>query len=627
MRIARLLACVAVIALGVRLAAAQVVEVRNASGPVAITGPWLVQEGESGIGNARQVQGFPTTGSDASLPAVLWLRTTIKLDESIASPALLIAVTAQDCEVFLNGAPEAECRGLLGANGFAHRSMLVPLTGMGAGQPVLLSIRLLRPRALASGNLGIGPGDVLLGNAHTLAAIRTARDAERFYSLLPQMLLCAGEILGGAVLLILFAYDRRRREYLWFALFLWLDGPCSLESVFDRVYPLFPAGVVLFFDFFGLVGRYAPLIGFLAAFTNVRVNRWIRGYQWVLVTLPLLLAFFNIEQHRESWSVSSSWTLGALLWVQLPFAIGSLLFLFWQWKKGNNEAALLIPSFLLANAVEIVGLTLPRLGHFRAGRFAWDYDDLSMFFFLVSIAPVMILRHRRITREHARATAELDAAREIQQRLVPARLPEIAGCRIEAAYLPADEVGGDFYQVLPRPDGSTFLAVGDVSGKGLKAAMTGALAIGALRTLAAEHLPPGEVLTRLNAELVRAENGGFVTCFCAVIEPDCTLRFANAGHLAPYRNGLELESPGALPLGLSADAIYAEQSVGLEAGDRLTLLSDGVVEAQNAGGELFGFERARGMSRETARAIAEAAQSFGQADDITVLTLERAQFA
>jgi serine phosphatase RsbU (regulator of sigma subunit) len=113
------------------------------------------------------------------------------------------------------------------------------------------------------------------------------------------------------------------------------------------------------------------------------------------------------------------------------------------------------------------------------------------------------------------ATAELDAAREIQQRLVPKSIPAFTGCHIEAAYLPVHEVGGDFCQILPRPDGSVVIAVGDVSGKGLKAAMIGVLAIGALRTLAFEGLDPAAILMRLNAELVRASNGGFVTCFFA----------------------------------------------------------------------------------------------------------------
>jgi serine phosphatase RsbU (regulator of sigma subunit) len=136
-----------------------------------------------------------------------------------------------------------------------------------------------------------------------------------------------------------------------------------------------------------------------------------------------------------------------------------------------------------------------------------------MLFFLVSIAPVMLFRHRRVSLEHAHATAELDAAREIQQRLVPKSIPALTGCHIEAAYLPAHEVGGDFYQILSQPDGSVVIAVGDVSGKGLKAAMTGVLAIGALRALAFSGLGPAEILMRLNAELVRASNGGFVTWF------------------------------------------------------------------------------------------------------------------
>jgi serine phosphatase RsbU (regulator of sigma subunit) len=250
-----------------------------------------------------------------------------------------------------------------------------------------------------------------------------------------------------------------------------------------------------------------------------------------------------------------------------------------------------------------------------------------MFFFLVSIAPVLLFRHRRVTLEHERATAELDAAREIQQRLVPKSIPTLTGCHIEAAYLPAHEVGGDFYQILPRPDGSVVIAVGDVSGKGLKAAMTGVLAIGALRTLAFEGLDPAAILVRLNAELVRASNGGFVTCFCGVLDPCGTLRFANAGHLAPFCNGREIQVTGTLPLGIDPNTAYEESTLALDPGDRLTVLSDGVVEAQSASGELFGFERTCQISSQTAQNIAEQAQRFGQTDDITVLTLSRLALA
>jgi serine phosphatase RsbU (regulator of sigma subunit) len=97
---------------------------------------------------------------------------------------------------------------------------------------------------------------------------------------------------------------------------------------------------------------------------------------------------------------------------------------------------------------------------------------------------------------------------------------------------------------------------------------------------------------------------------------------ANAGHLAPYRNGEEVCLDDGLPLGLADDFEYGETTIQLAAGDRLTMMSDGVVEAQNAARELFGFERTRAISRESAEEIAGVAQRFGQEDDITVMTLD-----
>lgn len=171
--------------------------------------------------------------------------------------------------------------------------------------------------------------------------------------------------------------------------------------------------------------------------------------------------------------------------------------------------------------------------------------------------------------------------------------------------------------------GATLVVVGDVSGKGLKAAMTGTLAMGALRALAGEGFGPGAVLTRLNRQLADSGSEGFVTCLCARMTPNGEVTVANAGHLPPYRNGEEMLLEPDVPLGLAPVEKYAEYAFRLEEGDRLTLLSDGVVEARDARGELFGFERTRAISRETADAIAEAALRYGQADDITVLALTR----
>jgi serine phosphatase RsbU (regulator of sigma subunit) len=228
-----------------------------------------------------------------------------------------------------------------------------------------------------------------------------------------------------------------------------------------------------------------------------------------------------------------------------------------------------------------------------------------------------------VSREQARSAAELAAAREIQRRLVPANLPAVKGYRIETAYLPAQEVGGDFYQVLEQEDGTHLIVVGDVSGKGLKAAMTGTLAIGALRALAAEGLGPGETLARLNRQLAQEADDGFITCVCMRISANGDATIANAGHPAPYRNGAEIEIEFSLPVGIAMDIVYPEKDFRLGAGETLTFISDGVLEARDASGELYGFERTCAISRESAEKIAATVQQFGQEDDITVLTVMR----
>lgn len=132
------------------------------------------------------------------------------------------------------------------------------------------------------------------------------------------------------------------------------------------------------------------------------------------------------------------------------------------------------------------------------------------------------------------------------------------------------------------------------------------------------------VLTRLNEEIVRARHSGFITCLIARLEPDGALTLANVGHLLPYRNGDDVELEPGLPLGIVAGFEYFETTLQLVHGDALTFLSDGVVEAQDAEGRLFGFERARAMSAHSTVEIARGAGEFGQSDDIMVLSIQYA---
>jgi serine phosphatase RsbU (regulator of sigma subunit) len=151
-----------------------------------------------------------------------------------------------------------------------------------------------------------------------------------------------------------------------------------------------------------------------------------------------------------------------------------------------------------------------------------------------------------------------------------------------------------------------------------------AVLVGAIRTRADESFDPGEMLTMLNHRLLGRSGGHFATCLAAEISPDGTMRIANAGHIPPYLNGRELDLEGSLPLGIVAESEYPAQAFTLNPGDRLTFLTDGVVEAINPARELFGFDRTREISGQPATAIAQQAQTFGQEDDITVLAVELA---
>jgi hypothetical protein len=233
-------------------------------------------------------------------------------------------------------------------------------------------------------------------------------------------------------------------------------------------------------------------------------------------------------------------------------------------------------------------------------------------------------RYGRLQSEKASLDAEMAAAREIQRVMVPEELPATPGYRLECVYRPAAQVGGDFFQVIPLKDGSTLVIIGDVSGKGLSAAMIVSMVVGMLGTVTGFAEEPAAILTELNRRLCGREHGGFVTCSVVRLSPEGEMTIANAGHLPPYLNGHEMPMAGSLPLGMSPSPVYEQASLSMRAGDRVFLLTDGVVEAQNEKGGLLGFSRMEGLLRDgvTAAALAEAAQHHGQADDITVMCLE-----
>jgi serine phosphatase RsbU (regulator of sigma subunit)/predicted ester cyclase len=248
-----------------------------------------------------------------------------------------------------------------------------------------------------------------------------------------------------------------------------------------------------------------------------------------------------------------------------------------------------------------------------------------------------LLEQERIERE--RVEQELRLARSIQQASLPKEVPQLEGWQISPLYRPAREVGGDFYDFLRLDDGRLGLVVGDATGKGVPAALVMASARSMLRAVAQASESPGDVLARVNDPLAAdIPPNMFVTCFYAILDPKSGhLAYANAGHDLPYlhRDGEteELRATG-MPLGLMPGMGYEEKRTILRAGDGAVLYSDGLVEAHDPEGEMFGFPRLRtlvaehGEERSLGDFLMEELYSFvgegwEQEDDITLLTLKR----
>jgi len=242
----------------------------------------------------------------------------------------------------------------------------------------------------------------------------------------------------------------------------------------------------------------------------------------------------------------------------------------------------------------------------------------------------------------AQVEQELLVARRIQQASLPKEVPTLEGWQITPYYQPAREVGGDFYDFFELDDGRLGLVVGDATGKGVPAALVMASTRSMLRAVAQAlgSSSPGDVLGRVNDSLATdIPPNMFVTCFYAILDPkSATLSYANAGHDLPYlrhRNGVaeELRARG-MPLGLMPTMSYEEKEIELNTGEAAFFYSDGLVEAHDPQGEMFGFPRLRalvaehGEERSLETFLLEELYSFTgegweQEDDITLLTLER----
>ena len=304
---------------------------------------------------------------------------------------------------------------------------------------------------------------------------------------------------------------------------------------------------------------------------------------------------------------------------------------------------LLVP---LVSQGELIGLL--NLGP-RLSQQEYSADDRKLLSDLATqTAPAvrvaqLVRQQQQEAKERERIEQELKVARLIQQTLLPKALPELPGYDVAAYYQPAREVGGDFYDFMTLDDGRLGLVVGDVTDKGVPAALVMATTRTMLRAAAQRLLSPGDVLQRVNDVLVQdIPPNMFVTCLYAILDPASgRLVYANAGHDLPYRRragraeGAEELRARGMPLGLMPGMGYEEKEIVLQKGESVLFYSDGLVEAHDRRREMFGFPRLQGLvgahrsggSALISFLLSELARFTGegweQEDDITLVTLDR----
>lgn len=244
----------------------------------------------------------------------------------------------------------------------------------------------------------------------------------------------------------------------------------------------------------------------------------------------------------------------------------------------------------------------------------------------------MFERQEASRRQQERVEQELSVARRIQRELLPHSLPTIAGYEVEVFYQPAREVGGDFYDFYSLTNGKLAITVGDVTDKGMPAALVMASCRTVLRgvALSADDLAPGEALARANELLVGdIPRGMFVTCLLALLDPATgEVRFANAGHNPPLHvraTSREIVKARGMPLGLMTGMTYEEATLVIGLGEQTIFTSDGITEAHSTSGEMFGFARmkASGNMADMLSSLASFTNGAEQDDDITVVSLRR----
>jgi len=639
----RFLVLSALVCLTVLPAAAQFIDSAGGNVPItALPGPWRFHAGDDPIWSSANFDDSSWSQLVAGKPwseqgyngygGVAWYRMRVTPAANAGTLAFVLPYVENSCQIFANGRLIGTIGSLPPRPAFyiQYNSLFtIPPEAVSPGEPLQLAVRVWFNPAYADSHSGGLTTIPRIGNAAALDEWRQLQIHDRFWRFAARAADVAMDIFTALAGIGLFLLRRREREYLWWGLSQGFWAAYAGISLAASFFPTHYNTAVIASVTVNILA-YCLQFVFYVLFLHQRRGGlfWSAVLSTVAARILDLSFIFGYARGAAGPSLSSG--LGTLTQVCVVgiLAAGAR-------RRERDAAILLIPNcvMLACNVLQTIA-SLPLLyseawagwmRQFLSRLITWPVNvgalqvvgDLEMLAVLV----ILVRRYARSRQDEERLESELEAARAVQKVLIPTEVPSIPGFSVETVYQPASQVGGDFFQIIPLAAGGALIAIGDVSGKGMPAAMTVSLLVGTLRTLAYYTQSPGEILTAMNRRMLARSQGGFTTCLVLRLDSTGDLTMANAGHIAPYLQGTEIEMENGLPLGLAESAMYPEIEVRLAPENQLTLLTDGVVEARNASGELLGFERTRELSIHPAHKVALAAQSFGQEDDITVLTL------
>jgi len=469
----------------------------------------------------------------------------------------------------------------------------------------------------------------VLGEAGAVAATYQVRWLELLRSHASNIVLAFVFGLLAVVAFTLILFDRSDRVYLWMGAFFLLIAIDFALTVIGGL----TEGLTMSIHNLLRDALTRPLLS--AAWVMVwRVWFGQQRPRWLPSVTADLTILFMISTVVEEEVFSGLVPLPVAIQfgtVSLVFRLLFLALLLWVVVEGIRRQG--VEGWLVLPVVVLHGVAASAIQlNFLSSRISWFPFGVQVSLLtiadLLTAAVIALLLLRRLlqsVRRQRLMALDVKQAQEVQQVILPEARLALPGLTVESEYRPAREVGGDFFQIVPHPtDGSLLIVAGDVTGKGLKAGMLVALLVGAVRSTAETNPDPAEILAALNRRLL-GRSDAQATCLALRIDADGRVTLANAGHMAPYLNGEPLPMEGALPLGMIAGAESSVMHFQLKQGDRLMLMSDGVPEATDSNGHLFGFERVNELLRKatTAAQVAEAAQQFGQEDDISVIAVTR----